>query len=90
MNEALRMKHENINGPVAADRPDPERYFRLGESMLRQLRADLVEAELAHLRHRADLVNRVKDDLARLDVEHKQRAGALGMAIARLEAMQDG
>jgi hypothetical protein len=89
MNEALRMKHENINGPVATDRPDPERYFRLGETMLRQLRADLVEADLAWRRNRANLLDRARDELARIDGEHKAKMTGIEAAIARLQAMRE-
>lgn len=89
MNEALRMKHENINGPVAKESPpDTERFFRLAENMLRQLRADLVDLDLDWRRQRANLLDRARDDLARIDADHKQRQATIETAVAKLSAMQ--
>lgn len=91
MNEPIRMKPEAAEPPAeVATRADPERYFRLGENLLRQVRAELIDADAAWRRKRAELVDRAKDELSRIDHEHDEKIARLRGMIARLEAMRNG
>jgi hypothetical protein len=73
-----------------ATRADPERYFRLGENLLRQVRAELIDADAAWRRKRAELVDRAKDELSRIDHEHDEKVARLRGMIGRLEAIRNG
>jgi hypothetical protein len=86
MNEPIRMKPEAADPPAeVATRADPERYFRLGENLLRQVRAELIEADAAWRRKRTELVDRARDEVGQLDHEHEELIARLRGTIARLE-----
>jgi hypothetical protein len=83
------LERELPHSPIRLHKADEfERYFADGEKMLQRARAQLLEADQAWRRRRSELVDGLRDELARLDAGHDKTVAALRGVIARLEAMR--
>jgi hypothetical protein len=69
---------------------DVERFLHQGEAMLEVARRRLIELEMRFGQKRRVLVNRLSDDLVRLENEHQAAVQPVQGMIARLEALRHG
>ena len=97
------MKHENIRpGPLAREasttdqlrqiggEAELKRFFSDGDRMLQVARRRVIELEMSYGQKRRMLVNRAKDEMHKLEVEHEAQLEAVNQMIARLEALRSG
>jgi hypothetical protein len=94
---AIVMRHENINPHpkprLEADElriGEVEGYLRNGERMLQLARKRLIDVDAVYRKRRGELVNKLSDELSKLDHEHEADVLGIRRIIARLEAMRDG
>jgi hypothetical protein len=103
MNEAVRTKPQpdpldqametlQKDLKVAMDLPpagdELDRYMRHAERMLEIARQKQLALEAVYGRRRRELVNKLSDELHRLEAEHDAATDNLRSIIARLEAMR--
>ena len=67
-----------------------EGYLRNGERMLQLARKRLIDVDALYRKRRGELVNKLSDDLAKLDHEHEADVLSIRDIITRLEAMRHG